>query len=67
MNVKLSGTQLKINDDSNCELRLGVIEIAITKYTKQITTIFIKKKKNIAKVTLHSSFIQINIKSKIGN
>ena len=46
MNVKLSGTQLKINDDSNCELRLGVIEIAITKHTKQITTIFIKKKKN---------------------
>ena len=46
MNVKLSGTQLKINDDSNCELRLGVIEIAITKHTKQITTIFILKKKN---------------------
>lgn len=66
MNVKLSGTQLKINDDSNCELRLGVIEIAITKHTKQITAIFIKKK-NIAKVTLDSSFIQINIKSKIGN
>lgn len=66
MNVKLSGTQLKINDDSNCELRLWVIEIAITKHTKQITTIFIKKKK-IAKVTLDSSFIQINIKSKIGN
>lgn len=67
MNVKLSGTQLKINDDSNCELRLGVIEIAITKHTKQITTIFILKKKKIAKVTLDSSFIQINIKSKIGN
>ena len=66
MNVKLSGTQLKINDDSNCELRLGVIEKAITKHTKQITTIFILKKK-IAKVTLDSSFIQINIKSKIGN
>ena len=49
MNVKLSGTQLKINDDSNCELRLGVIEIAITKYTKQITTIFIKKKKKYCK------------------
>lgn len=34
MNVKLSDTQLKINDDSNCELRLGVIEIVITKHTK---------------------------------
>lgn len=66
MNVKLSDTQLKINDDSNCELRLGVIEIVITKHTKKITTIFIKKK-YIAKVTLDSSFIQINIKSKIGN
>ena len=60
MNVKLSGTQLKINDDSNCELRLGVIEIAITKYTKQITTIFIKKKKILQKLPfIHLSFKSI--------
>ena len=60
MNVKLSGTQLKINDDSNCELRLGVIEIAITKYTKQITTIFIKKKKIVQKLPfIHLSFKSI--------
>lgn len=58
MNVKLSGTQLKINDDSNCELRLGVIEIAITKHTKQITTIFILKK--LQKLPLiHLSFKSI--------
>ena len=60
MNVKLSGTQLKINDDSNCELRLGVIEIAITKYTKQITTIFIKKKK---KILQKLPFIHLSFKS----
>lgn len=60
MNVKLSGTQLKINDDSNCELRLGVIEIAITKHTKQITTIFIKKKNILQKLPLiHLSFKSI--------
>lgn len=60
MNVKLSGTQLKINDDSNCELRLGVIEIAITKHTKQITTIFIKKKYILQKLPLiHLSFKSI--------
>ena len=58
MNVNLSGTQLKINDDSNCELRLGVIEIAITKHTKQITTIFILKK--LQKLPLiHLSFKSI--------
>lgn len=56
MNVKLSGTQLKINDDSNCELRLGVIEIAITKHTKQITTIFILKKKLQKLPLIHLSF-----------
>lgn len=59
MNVKLSGTQLKINDDSNCELRLGVIEIAITKHTKQITTIFIKKKKLQKLPLIHLSFKSI--------
>lgn len=60
MNVKLSGTQLKINDDSNCELRLGVIEIAITKHTKQITTIFILKKNILQKLPLiHLSFKSI--------
>ena len=59
MNVKLSGTQLKINDDSNCELRLGVIEIAITKHTKQITTIFILKKKLQKLPLIHLSFKSI--------
>lgn len=59
MNVKLSGTQLKINDDSNCELRLGVIEIAITKHTKQITTIFIKKKILQKLPLIHLSFKSI--------
>ena len=60
MNVKLSGTQLKINDDSNCELRLGVIEIAITKHTRQITTIFILKKNILQKLPLiHLSFKSI--------